>query len=71
MAKAFACVAREADAFQAAIFDGSYRYQSHLFLKQFCICFISLATVVLTADCYGRYLKERFVDLHMDSELQS
>jgi len=70
MAKALACVAREAEAFQAAIFDGSYRYQSHIFLKLFCNCFFSLLTVVQSRGCWGRYLKECFVGLHMAPELQ-
>lgn len=35
MAKALSCVAREADAFQTAIFDGSSKYQFHIVLSSF------------------------------------
>lgn len=70
MVKALACVAKEADAFQAAIFDGSSRDQSHMFLKQFCICFISLGLVVQSRDGSARYLKKCFMNLNVASELK-
>lgn len=40
MAKALSCVAREADAFQTAIFDGSLKYQFHIVLSSFVSSFL-------------------------------